>query len=174
MKRIGIFSLECAALILKSNTDSFLQNLVGSKNDYSKVKKTKIFRSINRKNWDLDQIDELLKNHQSINTKVYSSIINLIKLRKKQPAFHPNATQFTLQLEDHFFGIWRQSIDRSQSIFCISNLTKFRQKLSLLDVNLIAMEKWYDILSKSILKNLSGTITLAPYQSVWITNKRFF
>ena len=115
-----------------------------------------------------------LKNHKSINTKVYSSIINLIKLRKKQPAFHPNATQFTLQLEDHFFGIWRQSIDRSQSIFCISNLTKFRQKLSLLDVNLIAMEKWYDILSKSILKNLSGSITLAPYQSVWITNKRFF
>ena len=133
----------------------YIQNLVGSKNDYSKVKKTKIFRSINRRNWDLDQIDELLKNHQSINTKVYSSIINLIKLRKKQPAFHPNATQFTLQLEDHFFGIWRQSIDRSQSIFCISNLTKFRQKLSLLDVNLIAMEKWYDILSKSILKNLS-------------------
>jgi len=132
----------------------YIQNLVGSKNDYSKVTKTKIFRSIN--------------------TKVYSSIINLIKLRKKQPAFHPNATQFTLQLEDHFFGIWRQSIDRSQSIFCISNLSKFKQKLSLLDVNLIAIEKWYDILSKSILTNLSGSITLAPYQSVWITNKRFF
>tara|TARA_Y200000002_G_scaffold359528_1_gene343870 strand:+ start:861 stop:2591 length:1731 start_codon:yes stop_codon:yes gene_type:complete len=152
----------------------YIQNLVGSKNDYNKVKKTKKFRSINRRNWDLDQIDELLKKPQSINAKVYSSIINLIKLRKKQPAFHPNATQFTLQLEDHFFGIWRQSIDRSQSIFCISNLSKFRQKLSLLDVNLIAIEKWYDILSKSILKNLSGSITLAPYQSVWITNKRFF
>ena len=49
-------------------------------------------------------------------------------LRKKQIAFHPNATQFTLQLGDLFFGIWRQSIDRSQSIFCISNLTNKKQK----------------------------------------------
>ena len=52
----------------------------------------------------------------------------MINLRKKQAAFHPNATQFTLQLNNDFFGIWRQSIDRSQSIFCISNLTKIKNQ----------------------------------------------
>ena len=74
----------------------YIQNLVGSENDYSKVKKTKIFRSINRRNWDLDQIDKLLKNHQSINTKVYSSIINLINLEKNNQHF------IQMQLNLHF------------------------------------------------------------------------
>ena len=100
-------------------------------------------------------------------------MINLVKLRKKQPAFHPNATQFTLQLEKNIFGIWRQSIDRSQSIFCISNLSKQKKKISLLDINLISTEKWYDILSKKKITEIEGNITLLPYQSMWITNKKF-
>ena len=80
-----------------------------------------------------------IENKSSINSKILGSINNLIALRKsKCVAFHPNATQFTLQLGDNFFGLWRQSIDRSQSIFCISNLTNKSQKISLLDVNLIS------------------------------------
>ena len=104
----------------------YVQNLLASKNDLSNVKKTKRYRSVNRRNWDYDKLNKTL-NNSSVNKKVYSAIINLVKLRKSQPAFHPNATQFTLQLESHFFGVWRQSIDRSQSIFCISNLSKFKK-----------------------------------------------
>ena len=105
----------------------YIQNLVGSKNDLKKLEITKSFRSVNRRNWDFDELSKLLKK-KSINSKVYLSLISLVKLRKKQPAFHPNATQFTLQLEKNIFGIWRQSIDRSQSIFCISNLSKKKKK----------------------------------------------
>jgi sucrose phosphorylase len=95
----------------------------------------------------------------------------LIALRKKQPAFHPNATQFTLQLEESLFGVWRQSIDRSQSIFCISNLTKFRQRISLHDINLISTDKWYDIIKSKRIKNINDKIYLLPYQSIWISNR---
>ena len=150
----------------------YIQNLVGSKNDLKKLEITKSFRSVNRKNWDFDELSKLLKK-KSINRKIYLSLINLVKLRKKQPAFHPNATQFTLQLEKNIFGIWRQSIDRSQSIFCISNLSKQKKKISLLDINLISTEKWYDILSKKKITEIEGNITLLPYQGMWITNKKF-
>ena len=149
----------------------YIQNLIGSKNDLLKLKKTKIFRSINRKNWDLNKLLNLLDKN-TVNKKVYSEIIKLVKIRKSQPAFHPNATQFTLQLEKSLFGIWRQSIDRSQSIFCISNLSKFKKLIPLLEINLIATEKWYDIISKKEIKDLSGTLKLLPYQSVWLSNKK--
>ena len=151
----------------------YFQNLVASNNDISKFKKTKSVRSINRKNWDFNILSKKLEKSSSINSKMYSSLIRLIVLRKKQPAFHPNATQFTLQLDDFFFGIWRQSIDRSQSIFCVSNLTKSRKKFFLHDINLISTNNWFDILKHKKIKNINSEIILQPYQSVWITNKLF-
>ena len=150
----------------------YIQNLVGTANDYEKVKLTKSNRSINRKNWDLTNLEDKLKK-KSINNKIYNCLIKMINLRKKQPAFHPNATQFTLQLNNDFFGIWRQSIDRSQSIFCISNLTKNKKSISLLDINLIPTNEWFDIISQAKIKNINGRILFKPYQTYWITNKLF-
>ena len=149
----------------------YIQNLVGSKNDYTKVKKTGSNRSINRKNWEFKLLEEKLKNKKSINYKIFNLLKEIISIRKKQPAFHPNATQFTLQLDDDFFGIWRQSIDRSQSIFCVSNLRNSLKKISLLNINLISTNEWFDIISNKKIKNLRGNIILKPYQTYWLTNK---
>ena len=150
----------------------YIQNYLGSKNDNAKVKKTKSFRSINRRNWNFDSLVKIFKNKSNINSKILHSLNRLMVLRKKQIAFHPNATQFTLQLGDIFFGIWRQSIDRSQSIFCISNLTNVKQKISLLDINLISTNNWFDILSNKKIKNIGDELLFKPYQTFWITNKK--
>ena len=106
----------------------YFNSLFGTSNDLDSVRKTGIKRDINRFKWDLDALIKKLDDEKSIEKIVYKKLLDMISLRKKQIAFHPNATQFTLQLEDHLFGIWRQSIDRSQSIFCVSNLTKSRNK----------------------------------------------
>ncbi len=151
----------------------YIQNLIGSSNDFNKYHKTKSFRSVNRKNWEYNELLKKLKSRTSINKKIYEALTRLVTLRKKQPAFHPNATQFTLQLEDCFFGIWRQSIDRSQSIFCISNLTRKKKIFYLHDVNLISTDRWFDILNKKKIKNINDKIFLSPYQSIWITNKKY-
>ena len=150
----------------------YIQNYLGSKNDNAKVKKTNSFRSINRRNWNFDSLVKIFKNKSNINSKILHSLNRLMVLRKKQIAFHPNATQFTLQLGDIFFGIWRQSIGRSQSIFCISNLTNVKQKISLLDINLISTNNWFDILSNKKIKNIGDELLFKPYQTFWITNKK--
>lgn len=149
----------------------YIQNLIGSSNDTKKFAQTKTARSVNRKNWNIDELILLLKKKSSINKKAYNSIIQLIKLRKNQPAFHPNATQFTLQLHKNLFGVWRQSLDKSQSIFCVSNMTKNQIKLSLVDINLISTFNWYDILTNKKVSDISSFILLSPYQSIWLTNK---
>ena len=149
----------------------YVQNLIGSKNDNSKVKKTKSNRSINRKNWNYEDLSKRIEKKSTINSKIFSFLNKLIILRKKQIAFHPNATQFTLQLGDIFFGLWRRSIDRSQSIFCISNLTNKKQKISLLDINLISTNHWFDILTKKRINSIDGELFFKPYQTYWITNK---
>ncbi|NIV38931.1 MAG: alpha-amylase, partial [Anaerolineae bacterium] len=67
----------------------------------------------------------------------------LIAIRRRQPAFHPNATQFTLHLGEGIFAFWRQSQRRDQSIFCINNITPRPQPLSLADINLISTDNWW-------------------------------
>jgi len=69
------------------------------------------------------------------------------------------------------FGFWRQSIDRTQSIFCISNISKQSVSLALADINLICTDFWVELISDTELSDMSASLDLSPYQTLWITNR---
>ena len=148
----------------------YIHSVLGTTNDYELMKKNSQNRSINRKSWDFDEIKNKLLDDKSINNQVYKLIIDLIKIRKKQPAFHPNAIQFTFNLGKNFFGIWRQSLDKKQSIFSVTNVTNIFQYLDLTELNLIESEKWWDLISRKDIDDIKSTIALKAYQTVWISN----
>ena len=148
----------------------YIHSLVGSTNDYKQVEKTNNKRSINRRSWNYDVIDKLLIDNDTLNNQIYNELSKLIDIRKNQSAFHPNATQFTFNLGKNFFGFWRQSHDKRQSIFCVSNVTNVFQYLDLSELNLIASNEWWDLISNEIIIDIKSTITLKAYQTMWITN----
>ncbi len=148
----------------------YIHSLLATGNDADKLQKTKENRSINRHEWDYDDIHGLLRSGDNQHSVVSGRIKALIELRKQQPAFHPNATQFTLQLGDQLFGFWRQSIDRKQSIFCVYNISKAPQSLRISQLNLIVTDSWRDLISAAPLEADNQAITLQPYQTIWITN----
>tara|TARA_B100000945_G_scaffold320551_1_gene330974 strand:- start:3644 stop:5365 length:1722 start_codon:yes stop_codon:yes gene_type:complete len=149
----------------------YIHSLLGTRNDYESIKKGKENRSINRFKWEKNKIYKLLSNSKSLNAKILSRIKQILKIRIKQPAFHPNSTQFTLNLGNRTFGLWRQDADRTQSIFCITNITKSSDSISLSEINLIETEDWFDLLTSKKLKGINDRITMKPYQTLWITNK---
>lgn len=149
----------------------YIHSLLGTRNDYLKVEHTKQNRSINRHKWEFAELEELLHNDASTHQKVYQGMIDLLKIRRKQPAFHPNATQFTLHLGDSVFGFWRQSIDRAQNIFCIFNISDEDQELHLSELNLSDFTMWTDLISGATLTDLSACLTLRPYQTLWLSNR---
>lgn len=148
----------------------YIHSILGTPNDFELVKKTKNKRSINRKSWNLDVIDKLLSDPKSQNFIIYTQLKRLIEIRKKQSAFHPNAIQFTFNLGSNFFGIWRQSLDKKQSIFSVTNVTNVFQYLDLSELNLIESNEWWDLISNEIIIDIKETISLKAYQTVWITN----
>ena len=75
-----------------------------------------------------------------------------------------------MHLGSNLYGIWRQSLDKKQSIFCISNLTDQIVNLSLLDLNLIGFDRWRDIIAEIEIDDITGEIELKPYQTMWLTN----
>lgn len=145
--------------------------MLGTSNDYEKVANTGQNRSINRHRWDFSELAAQLDSPHSQHHKVLTRLSQLIRIRKAQPAFHPNATQFTLQLGNQLFGYWRQSLDRQQSIFCISNISDQEQSILLSDINLIGTDTWIDLITRDEIHNTNEFLTLMPYQTVWISNQ---
>nr|WP_136252376.1 sugar phosphorylase [Ningiella ruwaisensis] len=149
----------------------YIHSLLGTTNDEEKVVNTGQNRSINRHRWDYNKLVKELDDVYSLHHQVLTQITQLLHIRRAQSAFHPNATQFTLQLRDELFGFWRQSLDRKQSIFCISNITRTEQSLYLSDINLIGTDEWTDLISQEHISAEDIEIKLAPYQSIWLTNR---
>ena len=92
-------------------------------------------------------------------------------MRRRQRAFHPNATQFTLRLDHRIFGLWRQSLDRDQSIFALHNVSSDTVMVDPYAINLIEGENWVDLLTGAGVEASAGEISFAPYQCRWITNR---
>ena len=148
----------------------YIHSLLATGNDYEGVAKTGHNRAINRHRWHYPDLIDQLDDPGSRHARVFGALTDILKKRSKQPAFHPNATQFTLQLGEQFFGFWRQSMDRSQSIFAIHNLTSETTSIPVMSLNLIGGETWKDLISGDVVSELGGELTFAPYQCRWITN----
>lgn len=149
----------------------YIHALLGTSNDIEGVEKTGQNRAINRARLDYPALQAELANANSRTARVLSEMRRRIGIRGAQAAFHPNATQFTLQLDDRIFGLWRQSIDRRQSIFALHNVSADHLRLSPMQMNLIEGAVWTDLLSGEVIDPAAQEIEFAPYQCRWISNR---
>ncbi|MFT6529325.1 MAG: sucrose phosphorylase [Psychrosphaera sp.] len=150
----------------------YIHSFLATQNDYEKLKNTHHNRAINRHRWDYQLLQEQLDSNFSTHSKVLNRMLALIDIRTKQPAFHPNATQYVLHLGLQLFGFWRQSLNRKQSIFCISNISDEKVELRLNELNLIVTDNWFDLISGTHIEDTATELELMPYQTVWLTNFR--
>lgn len=170
---LGLNRYLCAhaiMLALEGIPGIYIHSLLGTRNDYKRAENCGHNRAINRHQWNFEILETQLADYQSPHYQVFHQVLELLKIRSNQPAFHPNATQFTLHLGSKLFGFWRQSLNREQSIFSISNISAEPQQLTLSDINLIDNETWYDLISGDSFSDAEPVITIVPYQTLWITN----
>lgn len=149
----------------------YIHSVLGTPNDHAAVEKRGMNRAINRHVWDYADLRDRLADPQTMQARVMTALNNRLKLRGKQDAFHPNATQFTVTTgDDRVFALWRQSLDRRQSIFALHNVSDETVHLPMTALNLIEDEHWTDLLSGDAITADKAEITLAPYQCRWIAN----
>jgi sucrose phosphorylase len=179
----GIARFVCAHAVmlgLEGIPGIYVHSLLATRNDYQRMENTGHNRSINRHQWQYGKLERLLINNEqsrdalteeeSHHRIVFLHIKRLLAIRQQQKAFHPNATQFTLHLGDSIFAYWRQSHDREQSIFCISNISDLAQEFMLSDINLVSTEDWHDLISGKEMTRQDMLVQLVPYQTLWISN----
>ena len=160
----------CIILAIEGVPAFYFNSLFATKNDEETFANTGVKRNLNRYKWHYSTLVNLIKTNNTIEKNCYEIFKKLISIRKIQPAFHPNATQFTLNLDKNIFAVWRQSRDRKQSIFALTNVSSKTIKLNTNKINLIDDEQWFDLLSQETKITDDQYIKLMPFQSLWITN----
>ncbi len=144
----------------------YFNSLFGTSNDEAKYIITGNNRDVNRYRWNEKHILNQLKNSKSKQSIFYKSLTNLLSIRAKQKAFHPNASRTTLNMGSKIFCFQRKSIDKKQSIICLTNLSSKAQYVLLNK----KFRSWKNLINQKLYILPNKKLKLEPFQTIWLSN----
>ncbi len=124
---ISIRRFLCAqtiAMSLQGIPGIYFNSLLGASNDLRGAERSGRARSINRQKWALPELEMMLGEssmHQA--RRLLPEYLRRLRIRRAQPAFHPDASQQALALPAGLFGVCRRAPDSSQHLWMVANLT---------------------------------------------------
>ena len=141
---------------------TYIHSLLGSRNWLEGVKQTGRARTVNREKLDAEKLVSELKDPESFRSRIFFSYIDMIKIRKKQQAFHPNAAFEILEIDPRVFAIKRYS--QEQTIYALTNISSRDLSVSLPGNEIDA--QMTDLITGEQID--TDSITLKPYQYMWL------
>jgi sucrose phosphorylase len=142
---------------------TYIHSLLGSRNWVEGVEKTGRARTVNREKLDVGLLQAELNDPASFRSRVFYPYLNLIRIRKRQKAFHPNAAFEILEVDPRIFAIKRYSDD--QTIYALTNISGAEISLSLADK--LTQARMTDLITGDVVH--TQILSLQPYQYVWLT-----
>ena len=143
----------------------YFNSLFGKSNDEAKYIITGNNRDVNRYKWNFNNITTKLRDKKSKQSIFYRNIGALLEIKRKQKAFHPNASRFNINLGSKIFCFKRISKDKKQSIICMTNLSSKIQT-----PNFKKIGNYRDLLNSNLKFREGNSLILKPFQTVWLTN----
>ena len=145
----------------------YFNSLFGKSNDEARYVITGNNRDVNRFKWNELNILKKIKSNSSKEYYIFETLKYLLKIRKNQKAFHPNAHRTNINLGNNFFCIKRVSLDKKQTILCITNLTS---KLQNAKINK-KFSKFKNLIDPNFKPKVLNSINLKPFETIWLSNK---
>ena len=145
----------------------YFNSLFGKSNDEARYVITGNNRDVNRFKWNELNILKKIKSNSSKEYYIFETLKYLLKIRKNQKAFHPNAHRANINLGNNFFCIKRVSLDKKQTILCITNLTS---KLQNAKINK-KYNKFKNLIDSNVKPKILNSINLKPFETIWLSNK---
>ena len=143
----------------------YFNSLFGKSNDEAKYIITGNNRDVNRYKWNFNNITTKLRDKKSKQSIFYRNIGALLEIKRKQKAFHPNASRININLGPKIFCFKRISKDKKQSIICMTNLSSKIQT-----PNFKKIGNYRDLLNSNLKFREGTSLILKPFQTVWLTN----
>ena len=174
-EEMGMARFQCSqavALAMKGIPAVYFHSLCGTPNDLEGYKVTKRNRTVNRKKWAQDELNQLLDDQETLPAQIFSWYSRTLRMRAGCPAFHPEAPQEILNFGSDLFAVRRDSTDGGLSVICLFNFTSEDSKVSDMSLlnSLFPEGKARDLISGGeIAWGKKDALTLRPYQAVWLS-----
>jgi len=161
---------QAIALAMKGIPAVYFHSLCGTPNYDKGVKESGQNRRINRRKWDRDELNDLLKNQEENSGGIFEWYTRVLRRRASCPAFHPDATQEILDFGKKVFALERKSVDGNQTILCLFNFSSEEVEIKKKEIVLTYFpnEKARDLIKGGELILEKGNLTLRPYQALWL------
>lgn len=158
-------------LVLTGVPGVYLHGLLGSENDVAAVQAGGEKRSINRKNLGKAELFDRIEDSTSVTARIVRGFVQMITVRSREPAFHPNAKQQVYDVSPSLLVVGRGSRDNGNHVLTITNVTGAPCTLRLAASQLGHRSPlWTELLSGKPYETPSGDIevTLPPYGVWWL------
>ncbi|MEO0388910.1 MAG: uL13 family ribosomal protein [Pseudomonadota bacterium] len=153
---------------LKGIPGIYFQSVVGAKNWVEGIEKEgEEQRDINRMRWNVEELESALSDPSNDQAWIHNVYVSMLRIRNEHPAFDPNAPQEIIKTSSQVFAYKRTPVTSLRTLLCVYNFTEEEQIVSK-EVILEALgehEKYRNILTQ---KEVSGDLTLEPYQYFWV------
>ena len=147
----------------------YIHSILATPNHLHGVELTGRTRSINRKQWEHDELMTLLDSHNTPNHEVFNELKRVIKIRTNEPCFHPHCSQEIIDISTGLFSFVRYDKSNNTKLFAIYNVTSVPQQITVTGRPELSDEtQWFDLISSSTLDNILPGIVLQPYQFMWL------
>ncbi|ARI76384.1 sugar phosphorylase [Halobacillus mangrovi] len=156
-------------LSVKGVPGIYIHSLLGSENDQKGVEETGRNRSINREKLSAEDLEQELKTEGSLRERIFSGCMDRIEKRKAEKAFHPNADQKVLFIDDRLFAITRTNEETGEKLVAIINTSE--QQIEVPGDSLqkeLRHNGFKDVINESTYSSELTTITVEPYQAMWL------
>ncbi|WP_263054801.1 alpha-amylase family glycosyl hydrolase [[Curtobacterium] plantarum] len=122
--RLKRFLLAHAILLVFPGVPAiYIQSILGGRNHYDGVRAAGHNRAINRQKYDLQQIEGDLAGGNWLRQQVYTRLGQLIQLRRRQPAFHPDNPMTLYESENTVLVLRRHQPESGDGLLCVFNLS---------------------------------------------------
>jgi len=122
--RLKRFLLAHAILLVFPGVPAiYIQSILGGRNYYDGVRAAGHNRAINRQKYDLQQIEGDLAGGNWLRQQVYTRLGQLIQLRRRQPAFHPDNPMTLYESENAVLVLRRHQPESGDGLLCVFNLS---------------------------------------------------
>ncbi|RME32862.1 MAG: alpha-amylase [Gammaproteobacteria bacterium] len=101
----------------------YVHVLTGTPNAFDLVESTGHTRSINRRKWQVGELDTLLDNRASLQSRVFRGMQKLLRIRREAEAMDPEVPQEVLDLGPALFAVLRRARWCRQEVLALHNVT---------------------------------------------------
>ncbi|MCG2725375.1 MAG: sugar phosphorylase [Elusimicrobia bacterium] len=156
-------------LSMKGVPGIYVHSFIGSENFIRGVQKIGMNRAINREKLEFGKFEKEINCEGHIRKIIHGRYLKLLKIRAREKAFSPYASQRVINLGESFFALLRG--ENKSRILCIVNLSATPKRIKGNLRNYIGARVAKDIISNRIITEKNPV--LKPFKILWLKQSYF-